>query len=128
MESRVQELEKKVAYLEKQLNLLQDIIFNQKKTSLPNDRSINSDETIDVRKFRKAFESLSKDSKEIPIHLIRKKLNWKDSFFDKMLQDLLDKDNIVLHRGDISTLNIRNLSDSFIDASGETFVNLSWKE
>jgi len=83
MESRIKRLEDKVAYLEKQLQQLQaaTVVNNS-------DQSSGANETTDEKKFKKAITSIS-DGIDVPVHLLRKQLNWKHSFFDQMIQLLL---------------------------------------
>jgi len=127
MESRIRILEEKVDYLENQLKQIQAALFEKQQDQSSAVTSTHTNETADERKFKTTIKSIS-NGLNVPVHELRKKLGWKHSFFDEMIQSLIHKNRIILEHGDMLHLNIRDLNDSYVNDKGETFTRISWKE
>lgn len=76
--------------------------------------------------FHAAYLAIGKGQGAVRIHRLREHLGWERQVFDTLLLKLMADEQIILQRGDPTSLTTAEVRNSFEDINGMLYVTLSW--
>lgn len=96
------------------------------QTNDDNPADFNFNENDGKNQFKKAYQRVAKGKSFVRIHLIRKELNWSESRFNRIIEQLKSDLVIQLQGGDTSAFTSKEIGQSYIDPNGRLRLTVTW--
>ena len=77
--------------------------------------------------FHNAYQEIGKGHGFVRLYQLKAYLEWSEKKFKNVLRELMSHYDIELHPGDPTSLNEKQLKNSFIDTDGELYLTVSWR-